>query len=94
MINIPSAQSMREKANAAKANHAAEVIEANKEWFNATVQCINECAASGQTVANVPWPYGLTSYADKRILLKEFLKAGYHVDDTRDTISNYCYVTW
>lgn len=95
MINIiPSAQSMREKANAAKANHMAEVIEANKEWFNAAVQCINECAASGKTIANIPWPYGLTSCADKKILLKKFLEVGYHADETRDSIANYCCIAW
>lgn len=95
MFNIiPSALSMREKANVAKANHAAEVIETNKEWLNAAVQYINECAASGQTVANVPWPDGLTSCADKKILSKKFLEAGYYVDETRDIIANYCCIAW
>lgn len=94
MINIPSARSMRERANAAKADHVAEVIEANEEWFRAAINCIYECAASGYTVVNLSWPNDVTSYADRRILSKQFRDAGYIVDETRDAIANYCIITW
>lgn len=94
MIDIPSAQSMRHKSTAAKIARAADIIEANQEWFKAAAWHIEECAAQGYTTADIPWPADMVSYAEKKILLKQFQDAGYYVDATRESIANYCRVTW